>query len=264
MLYNIRHETRCRFDSPASYSIHKLRVTPREDAGQRLRRTQITAPARCSRSQDVWGNTAHLMTLTAPHDEVDIVALSTVETADEPVQIAAHVGLPPLAFLAETPLTAPDETLREFALQHLCRGGDVSILRDFMGALTERVRVVPGTAGAMRGAREAFASGGGSVCDLTHVFLAACRAAGLPARFVSGYLLAELDHAAGHAWADVWLSADFGWTSFDVGNATLADGHLVRLAVGRDHLEACPMRGSHQGGGGQLVEERLSVMAVRA
>ncbi|MEC5399797.1 transglutaminase family protein [Uliginosibacterium sp. H1] len=262
MLYQIRHETRCRFDSPASYSIHKLRVTPREDAGQRLKRSQIIAPARCSKSHDVWGNTAHLMTLTAPHDEIDVISLSTLETVDAGPQLAAHGGLAPLAFLAETPLTAPDEALREFAMQHLGGGSSnrLGAVREFLSAVTERV---PLAAVPCEGARPAFSRGNGAACDQTHVFLAACRTASIPARFVSGYLLSELDHATGHAWADVWLGVDYGWISFDVSNARLADGNLVRLAVGRDRLEACSLRGSHQGGGVEAVEERISVTRVR-
>jgi len=57
-----------------------------------------------------------------------------------------------------------------------------------------------------------------------------------------------------HAWADVWLASENAWLSIDLQRECLSDGRLVRLAVGRDYLDACPMRTAHQGSGHEAVE----------
>lgn len=263
MLFDIRHETRCHFDAPASYSIHKLRLTPREDCGQQIKQWRVKAPARCSKSSDAWGNTAHMMTLTGPHAQLSVIAEGRLETTEGVARIDASQSLSPLAFLAHTPLTTADEMLSDFALEQLLvRGDRLRVVRDFMAAVTDRVRWAPEDAQSADNASTAFARGSGVARDHSHVFVAACRVAGMPARYVSGYRLSELDHVAGHAWADVWLGAEWGWVSFDITNNCLADGYLCRLAMGRDHLDACALRGSHQGGGAEWVEEFLSVTPV--
>ena len=82
------------------------------------------------------------------------------------------------------------------------------------------------------------------------MFVAGCRLHGLPARYVSGYVHpGDAPHAASHAWADVWLGADRGWLSLDVTHAEHAGARHCRLAVGRDYLDAAPVRGVRRGGG---------------
>jgi transglutaminase-like putative cysteine protease len=98
------------------------------------------------------------------------------------------------------------------------------------------------------------------VCqDHTHVFLACCRALGLPARYVSGYLYSQdSEHVASHAWAEVWQ--DGSWHTFDVTNQTRLPRHHLKLAVGLDYMDACPVRGVRFGGG---IESLKAVAEVR-
>ncbi|HOY24458.1 MAG TPA: transglutaminase family protein, partial [Cellvibrio sp.] len=95
--------------------------------------------------------------------------------------------------------------------------------------------------------------------DHAHVFIACCRALDLPARYVSGYIHpGDTDHAASHAWADVWLEG-MGWVSFDITNANFAASEHCRLAVGRDYLDACPVRGVRHGGGAEAMEVMVRI-----
>jgi transglutaminase-like putative cysteine protease len=113
--------------------------------------------------------------------------------------------------------------------------------------------------------------------DLTHIFIAAARALGAPARYVAGYFrqgdgtFAEgarkaagevasqsADHEAGHAWAEVHVP-DLGWVGFDPVNGVCATDHHVRVAVGLDYLGAAPVRGAHYGGGREDVAVSLRV-----
>ncbi len=88
--------------------------------------------------------------------------------------------------------------------------------------------------------------------DHTHVFLACCRALEIPARYVSGYVYSDnAQHVAMHARAEVWL--DGRWLSFDITNNTRRLNQHLRLATGLDYLDACPVRGTRLGGGGEIM-----------
>ncbi|WP_313387964.1 transglutaminase family protein, partial [Achromobacter aegrifaciens] len=79
-----------------------------------------------------------------------------------------------------------------------------------------------------------------------------------PARYVSGYLYTTAEHAASHAWADVWLP-DVGWTSVDITNRQFASDCHCRLAVARDYDSASPVRGVRSGGGQESMEVSVQV-----
>ena len=82
----------------------------------------------------------------------------------------------------------------------------------------------------------------------------------MPARYVSGYLYTgDASDAASHAWVDVWLGAEIGWQSLDVTHKCPAVRNYCRLAVGRDYLDAAPVRGVRQGGGGEKMEANVLV-----
>ena len=96
------------------------------------------------------------------------------------------------------------------------------------------------------------------------MFLAAARAEGIPARYVSGYFLRSdsTEQEAGHAWAEAYIEG-VGWIGFDPANGVCADERHLRLAIGRDYLEAAPVRGARLGGGHETlaVDVHLSARA---
>jgi transglutaminase-like putative cysteine protease len=118
---------------------------------------------------------------------------------------------------------------------------------------------MPYTAGATKvdtTAAQAFDLGKGVCQDHSHVFLACCRELQIAARYVSGYVYSSnREEVASHAWVEAWLN--HRWVSFDISNAKAADGAHIKLAVGLDYLDACPVRGVRLGGG----EEQLSIAA---
>src|SRR5690606_22398794 len=97
------------------------------------------------------------------------------------------------------------------------------------------------------------------VCqDHAHVFIACCRAQGIPARYVSGYLHTDDDeHVASHAWAEAWCGGR--WRTFDVTNGLLAPSRHLKLAIGLDYLEACPVRGVRWGGEHESLSAHAAV-----
>jgi len=260
MQLHIRHETRYRYERPVKYSVQSLHLTPRRDPSQRALTWSIAAPGRKLEQVDAYGNISHLLTIEQPHREIQIVVHGIVETADTEGR-QDDGPLSPLAYLAPTALTAPSEELKAFAQQAIEHVKDP---RERAQALAEAVfravRYKPGTSDVQDCAAVVFKSGEGVCQDHAHVYLATARAAGIPARYVSGYLYTgESSKAASHAWVDVWLGPDIGWQSLDVTHTCPAVRTYCRLAVGRDYLDAAPVRGVRHGGGGEKMEAKVLV-----
>jgi transglutaminase-like putative cysteine protease len=260
MQLHIRHVTRYRYDRPVKYSVQSLHLTPRRDQCQRALSWTITAPGRRLEQIDAHGNISHLLTIEQPHREIQIVVRGVVETADSEAR-QDDGPLSPLAYLAPTALTAPSENIKSFALKTL------EVVRDprervhaLADAVYGAVRYKAGVSDVQGSAAAAFESGEGVCQDQAHVFIASARSMGIPARYVSGYLYTgEASDAASHAWVDAWLGPEIGWQSIDITHRRPAVRTYCRLAVGRDYLDAAPVRGVRQGGGGERMEANVLV-----
>jgi transglutaminase-like putative cysteine protease len=264
MQLHIRHETCYRYEHPVKYSIQSLRLTPRRDAGQRSLAWRIVAPGRRVEQTDAHGNITHLLTYEEPHREVSIIVSGVVDTTGSLSPVLADEGpLAPLAYLASTPLTRIDARIRTFAAESLAGAGPLPQRLERLAAdLHATIRYRPGVTRVSDDAAMALARGEGVCQDHAHVFIACCRAAGIPARYVSGYVhTGDGGEIATHAWADAWLGADRGWLSIDLTHQAFAGDRHCRLAVGRDYLDAAPVRGVRQGGGGESMQVGVVVAA---
>ena len=260
MQLHIRHETFYRYERPVKYSVQSLHLTPRRDACQRAITWNILAPGRRVEQIDAYGNISHLLTIEQPHREIHIVVRGVVETAD--IESRQDDGpLSPLAFLAPTALTAPNDEIKAFAHRALENVADPHARAHALAeAVFRAVRYKSGTSDVQDNAAAALSSGEGVCQDHAHVYIASARALGIPARYVSGYLYTgDTSDAASHAWVDVWLGPDIGWQSLDVTHQRPAVRTYCRLAVGRDYLDAAPVRGVRQGGGGEKMEAKVLV-----
>jgi transglutaminase-like putative cysteine protease len=260
MQLHIRHVTRYRYDRPVKYSVQSLHLTPRRDPCQRALSWTITAPGRRLEQIDAHGNISHLLTIEQPHREIQIVVRGVVETADSEAR-HEEGPLSPLTYLAATALTAPSEDIKAFALSALDRVRDPrERLHTLADAVYGAVRYRVGVSDVGGSAAAAFRSGEGVCQDQAHVFIASARVVGIPARYVSGYLYTgDASDAASHAWVDAWLGPEIGWQSIDVTHRRPAVRTYCRLAVGRDYLDAAPVRGVRQGGGGERMEANVLV-----
>lgn len=260
MQLHIRHETRYRYERPVKYSVQSLHLTPRRDPSQRALNWSISAPGRRLEQVDAYGNISHLLTIEEPHREISIVVHGVVETADTEGR-QDDGPLSPLAYLAPTKLTTPNDELRGFAQHAMERTSDPRArVQALAEAVFDAVRYKSGTSDVQDSAAVAFKSGEGVCQDHAHVYIASARSAGIPSRYVSGYLFTgDSSDAASHAWVDVWLGAEIGWQSIDVTHKRPAVRTYCRLAVGRDYLDAAPVRGVRQGGGGEKMEANVLV-----
>jgi len=263
MQLRILHRTAYHYEEPVKYSAQALRLTPRRDGNQRVLNWGIQAPGRRIEQVDAHGNVTHLLTVEDPHQDIEIVVSGAVEMATEGALVPHEGALSPLAYLAGTRLTAADESIAKLAKELL---GGAQSPRDQVYALAsavhERVRYTKGATSVEDTASAALARGEGVCQDQAHVLIACCRAGGIPARYVSGYLYSggeDGGDAASHAWVDVWMSDARGWLGIDVTQLEPAGRSHCRLAVGRDYLDAAPIRGVRRGGGREKMKVDVTV-----
>ena len=260
MQLHIRHVTHYRYERPVKYSVQSLHLTPRRDPSQRALAWSITAPGRRLEQIDAHGNIQHLLTIEQPHREIQIVVRGVVETADTEGR-QDDGPLSPLAYLSPTALTQPSEEIKQFARKAVEYAKDSWEKAEALAeAVVGAVRYRAATTDVQESAAAAFKRGEGVCQDQAHVYLASARSVGIPARYVSGYVYTgESSEAASHAWIDVWLGSEPGWRSLDITHQCPAIRSYCRLAVGRDYLDAAPVRGVRQGGGGERMEAKVLV-----
>ena len=258
MRIRVRHATTYEYDQPATGVIQALRVTPSEHEGQDVLnwRVDVDVDGLLRVTRDGFGNVLHLF-----YAEGAVTRLTVRVTGEAEVHETAGVvrgarePLPLDVFLRPTPLTRPTPELRAWAAG--VEGSDLlGRLHRVMEALHARMRFDADATGVGTTAAEAFGQGHGVCQDYAHIFIAAARTLGVPARYVSGHLSRSDggEQQAAHAWAEAYVP-ELGWTAFDATNGVCADQSYLRVAVGLDYLDAAPLRGARRGGG----EERLSV-----
>jgi transglutaminase-like putative cysteine protease len=252
----IHHSTQYHYRDAPKHLIQLLRLTPRIETHQRIVEWRITTPGKQIGFQDAFGNASHSHVLNTPRSHLTlgvdgIVDISPLMQGVLP-QESDVTAVPTLAYLVPTLLTARFAALDDLAKQTLPNGlktGDHALT--LANAICRTVAYASGSTDVTSTASQAFEMGSGVCQDHAHVMIAACRSLGVSARYVSGYVDPGNSHAAAsHAWVDVWLQDC--WVSVDVTNGIFASDSHCRLAVGRDYLDACPIRGMREGG---LVEE---------
>lgn len=285
---HISHVTHYDYASRVDLAMHLLHLQPLSRADQQLEdfRLDIDPPAtRNQASLDYFGNPQHHLTLTTPHHALTVRAESRVRRlaaatpkpsaspawesvraamryrAGQPWLPAAEFCFPsafvPLhpAFQAYAQLEfTPGRPLLEAAIGLMAR-----IHHEFTYATASTDLTTP--------ALEAFSRRQGVCQDFAHIMIACLRSLGLPARYVSGYLLTQpppgqprlLGVDASHAWLAVWCP-QHDWVELDpTNNLIAAQSHAV-IACGRDYADVTPLRGVIQGGGSHTLSVAVSVV----
>jgi transglutaminase-like putative cysteine protease len=266
MRIRISHLTSYRYATPATSVIQRLRLTPRNHDGQYVARWRIDVSADCRLDQheDAFGNITHAFTAEGPFDELSVTAEGEVETRDtQGVVRGAVERFPPSLYLRESALTSPDGAIEAFAAASREAAGDnvLKILHLMLERLHTDIAYDAASTYAATTAAEAFALKRGVCQDFSHIFIAAARILGIPARYVGGYFrradgVNEQD--AGHAWAEAFVP-ELGWVAFDAANGFCATDAHVRVAVGLDYLGAAPLRGTRYGGAGEALSVKVLV-----
>jgi len=257
MRLKISHRTDYRYDAPV-HALQRLRLTPRSSGVQSVLSWSLSVAGAQEevRFIDHFENETRLVSVDGGTLGIDIEAAGEVETFDTAGVLGQHRGFAPLwLFEQATPLTQPGEGVGGLAAS-VPGGSHLDRLHALMKMVAERVAYVKGATNPGTTAEEALRLGTGVCQDHSHIFAAAARKLGFPARYVSGYLMldASVEQAASHAWAEAWVPM-LGWVGFDASNGVSPDERYVRLATGRDYRDAMPVSGIRLG----EAQERLAV-----
>jgi transglutaminase-like putative cysteine protease len=288
---SVTHTTRLDYSGDVVEAVMDTRLGPYSDAHQRWDSFSLRAAPRAAvrRYADGFGNVAHLITLRRPHRYVEIVTQGTIETLlDDPFALPALPPRPltPLEvhdFLSPSALVPRDPSLEELARPYRAGGETaglqaVQALMDWVySSFTYRKDVTT----VATTVTEVLAGRTGVCQDFAHLLIGLCRAAGIPARYVSGYIVSSGSQAtqsqsqtqqmgqdgmsqsqsqaqpaqgpppprgagASHAWIEAW-TPDYGWRGFDPTNNLLANTLHVKMACGRDYADVPPSRGTFLG-----------------
>jgi transglutaminase-like putative cysteine protease len=259
----IEHTTRVRYAAPVLTSFNEARMTPLTLP------TQITLEARVTAGpgvpvwtyNDYWGTYVSVFDLPDPHENLLIRATATVETEGPPEVRAQGLDWEPLRasaaegrlleFLLPTPLTAVTPDISQDAIADIAGLSPQDTAEAISARVRSHVRYMPGATGVRTDAQEAWDKGQGVCQDMAHVTVSLMRAAGLPARYVSGYLHPDPKAGPGttatgqsHAWVEYWAGS---WAALDpTSGAPVGERHVV-VARGRDYADVPPLKGIYHG-----------------
>ena len=259
----VGHHTGYRYPEGVAASHNEARMTPRSNREQLVLASnlEISPTAWTYSFRDYWGTHVTAFEISAPHDRLAVVATSTVEVGDRP---AAGQGLtweelsgPELAetmvemLQAGSHVEPPDELRALAAGVRQEAATPAAAVHVLVNAIRSRVEYVPGSTEVQTRAAEVWQAGAGVCQDLVHLGLGALRAAGIPARYVSGYVVPSRNPAVGqvqtgesHAWLQYW---DGMWVGLDPTNDTAPGDFHIELGVGRDYFDVPPLKGVYSG-----------------
>jgi len=270
MRIRISHATTYHYDTPPAAVTQMLRLTPRNHDSQYVVSWRIDLSEDCELHQheDAFGNVTHSFTAEGPFTRLSIAVDGEIDTQDTNGVVAGAVErFPPALFLRETDLTHADPAIVEFAeATRAGSGGDtLALLHELLREVHGKVTYDPDPTRAATTAADAFKLRRGVCQDLAHIFIAAARQLGVPARYVGGHLYRDdgvTAQDAGHAWAEAYVDR-LGWIGFDPANKVCATDAHVRVAMGLDYLSAAPVRGTRLGGSGETMTVAVQVAQAR-
>jgi len=263
----ISHRTGFRYPEPATASYNEARMLPHSQEGQFVLQAALAiTPAATQHSySDHWGTRVSTFEVLSPHRVLEVTATSMVDV--RPVAAAGEVitwqelttriprSLALAELIAQTPATDPDEEMRTLADRIRADRLDVDeTARAICRAVGEAMEYRSGVTGVHSVARDAWPTRSGVCQDIAHIALGVLRAAGIPARYVSGYLHPDPTAAIGdavvgesHAWVE-WFSGR--WRGYDPTNLVEIGESHVRVGHGREYADVAPLRGVYAGAGG--------------
>jgi transglutaminase-like putative cysteine protease len=289
--YHIEHETRYVYTAPVSQSWQLARLTPRWLPWQTLLQQSIhiePPPDERHDARDSFGNTVTHFGLHGAHRVLSVRMKCTVDVAarhtnssffdmpDLPWQSVRELlnlqrhsdDLVALSLTEATPLLPLSEAARAYAELSFQPGRFwMSAVMDLMHRIHHDFEFEAGVTTVSTSVDEVLQQRRGVCQDFAHLMLACLRAHGLPARYVSGYLLTDPPEGqprlmgvdASHAWVAAYAPG-CGWIEFDPTNDQLADSRYITLAWGADFADVVPLRGVILGGGSQSMQVRVSVV----
>ncbi|MGA7873399.1 MAG: transglutaminase family protein [Candidatus Binatus sp.] len=275
MLLRICHTTRFEYQMLAYDSHNEARMKPLEGAHQRCLEFELMIRPEASAFEydDYYGNRVHAFSIHVPHPALIVAAKSLVECMPGPRPTATSMPFGEYLlddhirnrteydFLNASRHVPFSEPMRKFFwLTKPDPAEDVIAYANRVVAFVrDQFIYEPGMTKVHSTADEILTVGGGVCQDFAHLTIGVLRLAGVPARYVSGYLapaakstVESVGAQASHAWLEAQLPG-MGWTGFDPTNGCMVDERHIRVAVGRDYSDVPPLRGVYRSQGGKQV-----------
>ena len=290
MIFQVSHKTVYNYARAVAQSHHLVHLSPRPHERQRVIRHSLTIapdPAQRTDFTDYFGNPASAVAIENSHSELMLHSRILIEVnappdinlaASAPWEVVAKRMSPSqgpheldvVQYVPPSHHTPPCATLLTFAEPCFPPSRPVlacamdlmrRIHREF--AYDNSATDVATTIGEILKIRR-------GVCqDFAHLLIAAFRLMGLPARYVSGYLLTKappgkpklVGSDASHAWVSIW-APDIGWVDFDPTNDIIPGDEHITIAYGRDFQDVSPVTGVLLGGGTHHVDVAVDVTPV--
>lgn len=289
MLLHVVHETAYDYAPAVRTAQHIAHLQPADGEQQQLLQHALEVqppPAQQSRSVDVFGNTRTFFSLQAAHDRLHVRAESLVRTRARPEpgedmawdQVRERMRYhraarydPAAEFAFASPYVPRDARFVDYAQPSFTAGRPLlAAARELMQRIHADFEYETTATDAYTPALKALELRKGVCQDLAHVMLGCLRSLGLPARYVSGYLLTEpppgqarlVGSDASHAWVSLYLPGADGpgeWVDFDPTNDRGPGEDYVTLALGRDYSDVSPMRGVIHGGANHSLRVAVTV-----
>jgi transglutaminase-like putative cysteine protease len=258
------HDTGFAYQSPVTASYNEARLTPRSDSRQNviLNRVETVPATRSYRYVDYWGTTVTAFDLHAPHTELTVSSSSVVET-DRPEPVTKKLTWAEMQadsvvdefYEMLTPTQYTPASRRVVAVgKRICKYNEpVEAVVAAVKWVRTELDYLRGSTGVHSSGLDALREGKGVCQDFVHLSLMVLRGMGVPARYVSGYVLPKRDAEVGvtvegqsHAWLQAWTGS---WWDYDPANDTEIDEHYISVGVGRDYADVSPLKGIYSGEG---------------
>jgi len=266
MWLTVDHVTQYRYAAPVRGVVQSHRLQPSVFDGQKVQSWEVAVSGgqKGGGFRDGAGDWVQGWSVQGPVSEVTVTVRGVVETFDLAGMLKGHrETVPPMAYLASTAVSRADAALAALAGAAKVAGEPLSSAHAMAEAVSDAIAFKPGATRAATTAAEALALGEGVCQDHAHALIAMAREVRMPARYVSGYLLADAEgtaHDAAHAWAEIWLDG-LGWIGFDPANRCCPDDRYIRLGSGLDAQDAAPIRGTARGPGAERLDVTVRVTA---
>jgi transglutaminase-like putative cysteine protease len=277
MKYLLSHRTTYSYASSVDSAHHIAHLRARAFPGQKVDSISIATnpvPAMAVQHVDHFGNNIDIYRIDKPHTRFDIEVRAAVdvrfpepppldETPDweEIRSLLEGQGFPaPIEaseFVHESPLVPEVAALKAYGAHSFTPGRPIlAAARELTSRIKADFEYHPGATDISTPLAEVFDGKAGVCQDFAHVQLAALRAHGLAAGYVSGYIrtirskddIALRGADASHAWVAVWCGEAAGWVHLDPTNDLVVSEDHVAVAWGRDFSDVSPLRGVILGG----------------
>jgi len=289
MRFKVRHVSKLAYATPVARARFNLRLKPRLRHGQTIAVSSLALSPQPTEQEEqtgpYWVETTKVA-FSSPIEKLELTSEFVIEVARpdlpefrpslervrvEALEVRDLSDLAPAPYLFASRIATKVPAIAVWGAAHLRPQDDmIAAVSNLISAINTEFSYAPGETNSRTLPEEAFEARHGVCQDFAHVMIIALRAAGIPAAYVSGYLLTRpppgkqklVGADAMHAWVDVWCGNELGWVGFDPTNNCLVGEDHIAIAMGRDYADVSPIDGTFIGSAPQSMSSAVDVERI--